>query len=88
MIHNPVLCAIWTSREARVADAVGRVEVVLVEDASFVVFTPVLHVHWVVANELELAETVVTIVAASGGVDYEGLVRCWIGELLGPFVAG
>ena len=47
-----------------------------------------MHVHRVVADELELSEAVVAVVAARGGVDDEVLPGLRVCELFGAFVAG
>ena len=88
MIHHPVLAAVGAPDEAGVADARRHGELVLVEDAAGVVLAPVLGVHGVGAGELELAEAVVWVVGAGGGVDDEGLVGGRVGELFGGFVGG
>lgn len=88
VVHDPVLAAVRAGREARVADAVRLLLRVLVEDAAVVVLLPVLRVHRVRADELELAEAVVPVVAAGGAVDDEFLAGVRVGELLGAFVGG
>jgi hypothetical protein len=70
------------------ADSVRLLAWVLVEDAAFVVFAPVLRVHGVVADELELAEAVIAVIGACGAVYYEVLTCIWICELLRSFVGG
>ena len=66
MVHDPVLASIRTCSEASVTHAVSLFRRVLVEDAAFVVLLPVARVHWVLADQFELAEAVVTVVTASG----------------------
>ena len=88
MIHDPILGAVRTRREARVPDPVRLLDGVLIKDAAGRGLAPVLHVHRVVAHELELAEAVVAVVGARGGVDDEGLARLRVRELFGPFVGG
>ena len=88
MIHNPILLAIRTRRETRMAHAIRLLARVLIEDAPLRVLAPVLHVHRVVAHELQLAEAVVAVVGARSGVDDEVLARLRVRELLGPFVGG
>lgn len=67
-------------------NAVSALECVLVKDAAFVVFLPVLVIHRVVADELELSEAVVAVVGPCGRVDDELLACLWVRELLGSFV--
>lgn len=86
MVDDPVLAAVGRGGEAGVADAVRLLQRVLVEDAAFVVLLPVLRVQRVGADEFQLAQTVVAVVAAGGGVDDEFLAGFWVGQLLGPFV--
>lgn len=88
MVDDPVLRAIGAGSETSVADAISLLRGVLVEDAAFVVFLPVTWVHGVWADEFELAEAVVAVVAAGGGVDDEFLACFGVGELLGAFVGG
>lgn len=87
VIHDPALAPVRAGREAGVADADGLGQLVLVEDAA-VVLGPVLGVHGVLTDELELAEAVVRVVGARGRVDDEGLARRRVRELLGPFIRG
>lgn len=86
MVHDPVFASIRTGSEASVAHAVSLFRRVLVEDAAFVVLLPVARVHGVLADEFELTEAVVAVVAASGGVDDEFLACFGVCELLGAFV--
>lgn len=62
MIYDPVLSPIGTRRETGVADSVSLVKRVLVENAAFVVLTPVLRIHGVRSNKLKLTETIVAII--------------------------
>lgn len=88
MINNPVLLPIRALREARMPHTVRVLQRVLVEDAAVVVLAPVLHVHGILADELQLAEAVVAVIGTRGGVDDELLARVRVRELLGPFVGG
>lgn len=85
VIDDPVLRAVGAFCEAGVPDADGRGELVLVEDAA-VVLDPVLDIHRVLADQLELAEAVVCVVGACGRVDDEVLARGGVDELLWGFV--
>lgn len=71
------------SHAPRTSDLIG------IKHGSLGRLAPVVDVHWVRADELEEAETVVGVVGAGGGVGEEGL-RCvvGVGELLGRFVGG
>lgn len=73
MVDNPVLGAIRRSRERSMANAICLFTRILVENRVRVL-APVARVHRVVANELELTETVVAVIRAGGAVDEEGLV--------------
>jgi len=86
VIHDPALLPIRTRREARVANAICLVGRVLVEDAALVILAPVLHVHGVIADELELPEAVVAVVGAGGGVDDEVLAGLRVDQLFGTFI--
>ena len=55
------------------AHAICVLECILVEHTLFIVLSPVLHIHWVIANKLELAKTIVAAVGAYSGVDDENL---------------
>ena len=88
MIHNPILPAIRTRREAGMTDAIRLRRRVLVKHAALRVLAPVLHVHRVVADELEQAEAVVAVVGPGSRVDDEGLAGLRVCQLLGAFVAG
>lgn len=88
VIHNPVFGAIRTLGEACMTNTIRLCLGVLVEDTPLVVLTPIGWVHWVITNELELAEAVVAVVRASCTVDYELLTCGGIGELLWAFVGG
>lgn len=88
MINNPVVLPIRTRREAGVPDSIRLIRRVLVKHAAGVVLAPILHVHRVVAHELELTKTVVAVVGVAGGVDNEGLAGAGVGELLGAFIGG
>lgn len=86
MVHDPVFRTIRTGGEARMTNTISFLGGVLVEDAAFVVLLPVAWVHGIGADELELSETVVPVVAAGGGVDDEFLAGLGVGELLRAFV--
>ena len=68
VIHNPILSTVRTLCETGMTDSDSRGEFVLVEDTP-VVLDPILGIHWVFANKLELSETVVGIVTYCGRVD-------------------
>lgn len=86
MIHDPILAPIRTLCEARMSDSIRLLQRVLVKHTPLVVFTPVLRVHGVLADEFELAETVVPVIGSSRAVDEEVLPRFGIDELFGSFV--
>lgn len=88
MIHHPILLAIGTGRETRMADAIRLIAGVLIEDAALGVLAPVLDVHGVVAHELELAQAVVAIVRPGCRVNDEILAGVRVRELFGAFVGG
>lgn len=87
MINNPVLRAIRALCKTGVPHAYSRGKLVLVKDAT-VVLNPVLCVHGVFSDQLELAETVICIVGAGGGVDDEVLAGGRVDELFWGFVGG
>lgn len=59
---------------------------ILVKHAPLGVLSPVLDIHGIRANELELAEAVVAIVRPSGGVNDEVLAGLRVNELFWSFV--
>lgn len=88
VVNDPVLAAVWTGGETRVANAVCLFLGVLVEYATLVVFLPVLRVHWVWTDQLKLTEAVIPVVTSSGRVNDELLPGLWVGQLLWAFVRG
>ena len=86
--HDPILLPVRALRETRVPHAVDLFTRILVEHAAAGRLSPVLHVHRVLAYELQLAEAVVSVVGAGGAVDYELLAGGGVRELLRAFVGG
>lgn len=86
MIHDPVLSPVRTRCETRVANSVGLLKRVLVEDAALVVLAPVLGIHGIRSNKLKLSEAIVAVVGAGGGVNYECLVCVWVRQLFWALV--
>jgi hypothetical protein len=86
MIHDPPLTFIGTLYKARVSNTICLLIRVLIEDATSGMFGPGGLSHRVRTDEGELAQTVVSVVAASSGVDDESLVSNGVRQLLGPFI--
>jgi hypothetical protein len=59
---------------------------ILVEDTTIIILFPPFGVHGIIAHQLELAETVITVVGAGGAVDDELLTCGWVDELFWAFV--
>jgi hypothetical protein len=62
MIYNQILRPIGACCEARGANSVSLVKRVLVEDAAFVVLTPVLGIRGICTNKLELPMAIVAVI--------------------------
>jgi hypothetical protein len=69
------------TREARVANSVGFVERILVENAAFIVLTPVLCVHRIHSHKLKLSKAIIATVRAGGRVNQKGLIGDWVCQL-------
>lgn len=85
MVNNPVFTSVRTLGEASMAHAVCVLECILVEHTPFIVLSSALHIHWVIANKLELAKTIVAVVGACSGVD-NGNLTIRISELFWTFI--
>ncbi len=88
MVYNPILTPIRACGEAGVPHAVSLRRWVLVENATLSILAPVLNVHWVIANQLELTKTVVAVVGSRCGVDDKVLTGLGVDELLRGFIRG
>ena len=88
VVDNPVFSTVRAGSETGVAHAISLFHGILVEDAAFVILLPVSWIHGVGTDEFELAEAVVAVVAAGGGVNDKFLACLWVGELLRAFVGG
>ena len=60
------------------SNAVDFLVWVFVEETTIVVLLPAVDVKWVVSNELDEAEAIISVVGAGCAVDDEGLVRVWV----------
>ena len=85
MVNNPIFTSVRTLGEASMAHAVCVLECILVEHTPFIVLSSALHIHWVIANKLELAKTIVAVVGACSGVD-NGNLTIRISELFWTFI--
>ena len=85
MVNNPIFTSVRTLGEASMNHAVRVLECILVEHAPFIVLSSALHIHWVIANKLELAKTIVAVVGACSGVD-NGNLTIRISELFWTFI--
>lgn len=70
------------------SNAIRLLECILVEDTTLVVLPPVLWVHRIFTDQLELSEAIVPVVGASCTVDDEVLSRVRVDELFWSFVGG
>ena len=81
MVNNLVFTSVRTLGEASMAHAVRVLECIMVEHTLHCSFA----IHWIIANKLELAKTIVAVVGACSGVDDENLtIRT--SELLRTFI--
>lgn len=88
MIHDPILHPIRTLRKTRMSNSVRLVPRVLVKDTPLIILPPVLHVHGIITDKLELTEAIITAVGPRGGVDYECLAGSGVCELFRSLVGG
>lgn len=85
MVNNLVFTSVRTLGEASMAHAIRVLECILVEHTPFIVLSSALHIHWVIANKLELAKTIVAVVGACSGVD-DGNSTTRTSELFWTFI--
>jgi len=86
VVYEPILTFIRACGETSVAYAISLRGRVLVEHATLGILPPVLDVHGVIANELQLTETVVAVVRPRRRIDDKVLTGLGVHQLLGTFV--
>lgn len=88
MIDNPVFCAIWALCETSMSNAVYLIKRILVENTTFVILPPILHIHWIVPDKFKLTKTIISVVGTCCGIYDKILTRCRIDKLLRSFIGG